>query len=133
MSSRSITRKPALRLPLLGVAFVALAACSGSAPSPASKANSGTPGSLVAVQKFAQGPISTACNANNRRSANRQTCGCIQAAANLTLSNSQQRRGAAFFNDPEVLQEMKLSDTPANERFWDDWARFAETAEAMCR
>jgi len=119
------------RAALLALAVGTLVACAGSPP--LSKTRSGAPATLVPVQKFAQGPISTACNANNRRSANRQTCGCIQAAANLTLAPGQQRRGAKFFDDPEVLQSMKLSDTPANERFWDDWARFADTAEAMCR
>ena len=51
----------------------------------------------------------------------------------MTLSADQQRQGADFFNDPEVLQRMKLSDSAANERFWDNWASFAETAETLCK
>ena len=51
----------------------------------------------------------------------------------MTLSAAQQRAGARFFNDPEVLQRMKLSDTPANERVWDKWERVAETAETLCK
>lgn len=56
----------------------------------------------------------------------------MQAAANLTLSQAQQQRSVSFFNDPEALQAMKLSDTPQNERFWKNWAAFAETAEELC-
>lgn len=121
------------RLLIAASAFAVLSSCGGAPEPPASLSAAGMPSTLVPVSKFAQGPISSACNANNRRSASRQTCGCIQAAANLTLSAAQQRRGARFFDDPEVLQTMKLSDTPGNEKFWDDWARFAETAETLCR
>lgn len=87
---------------------------------------------LATATRFAQGPVSTACRTHNRQSADASRCGCIQAAADLTLSQSQQKRGARFFADPELLQQMKLSDTPQDERFWDTWARFAETAELLC-
>ncbi|MEM1351899.1 MAG: hypothetical protein AAGF27_06120 [Pseudomonadota bacterium] len=132
-SCRLAERLPILRLPLLAIGLVALASCANAPQTRTTLSTSGAPVSLVAAPKYAQGLISTACEVNNRRSATQQTCGCIQAAANMTLSPSQQRRGAKFFDDPEVLQKMKLSDTPANEKFWDDWARFAETAEAICR
>jgi hypothetical protein len=48
------------------------------------------------------------------------------------LSRSDQLKAVGFFEQPELLQRIKLSDTPENERFWYAWARFAETAERMC-
>ena len=89
--------------------------------------------SIEDAPRFAQGPIGTACNIHNRGRAGASRCGCVQAAANLTLSQSQQQRATRFFAEPELLQQIKLSDTPENERFWYTWAQFAETAERMCR
>jgi hypothetical protein len=91
------------------------------------------PVSLNGAVQFASGPIHTACTRQGRRGASSARCGCVQAAANLTLTPGEQRIGARYFEDPELLQKMKLSDTPQNERFWDTWARFAETAETLCR
>lgn len=112
--------------------LVTLAAC-GSEP-PASQNLPGTAATLqlVAGATTAQGPIGAACNTYNRKTANAQRCGCIQAAADLTLSKSDQQKATRFFAEPELLQAIKLSDTPKNERFWYTWARFAETAEQMC-
>lgn len=88
---------------------------------------------LQGANRFAEGPINTACTIHYRRTGKAQKCGCIQAAANRTLSQAQQQRAVRFFAEPELLQRIKLSDTPPDERFWEDWARFAETAEALCR
>ncbi|MEM9578656.1 MAG: hypothetical protein AAF999_16795 [Pseudomonadota bacterium] len=109
-------------------AFLALAACGGG-PAPVRSLPSGA---LSGPAPFAAGLIQSACKANHRTRASSARCGCVQAAANMTLSPDQQRRGAGFFHDPEALQRMKLSDSAANERFWESWARFAETAEAIC-
>jgi hypothetical protein len=120
-----------LALPLAMAA--ALAACGGGNRSQPSPGNDLPSVDTDGVARFASGPILTACTRQPINAATRARCGCVQAAANLTLSASDQQRGARFFEDPEVLQAMKLSDTPANERFWDRWERFAETAESMCR
>ncbi len=115
-------------------AMLALSACGSGGSAPAARtASPVAPVELASVPRFAQGPVGTACTIHNRKRANAQRCGCIQAAADLTLSQSQQQRAVRFFAEPELLQQMKLSDTPANERFWDAWAQFAETAELMCR
>ncbi|MGD9293941.1 MAG: hypothetical protein PVI41_03580 [Roseobacter sp.] len=113
------------------VLTAALSACGSTPPSGPARGDLG-PVSIEGAPRFAQGPISTACTLSNRGGVSTQKCGCIQAAANLTLSREQQQRSTRFFSEPELLQSVKLSDTPANEKFWYDWARFAETAEALC-
>ena len=50
------------------------------------------------------GPIDSACMRSDRRASNRQTCGCIQQVADMTLSRSDQRRAAKFFADAEQAQ-----------------------------
>jgi hypothetical protein len=82
---------------------------------------------------FATGPIGSACLSDQRAQSSRARCGCIQAVADATLSDSQQRRATAYFDDPGSLQEVRQSDNPGNERFWSDWTRFADTAEQLCR
>jgi hypothetical protein len=88
---------------------------------------------LDAAPRFAEGPVGTACLIHNRGTADAQKCGCIQAAANLTLNQAEQQRATRFFAEPEVLQRIKLSDTAEAERFWASWASFAETAERLCK
>ncbi|WP_298839712.1 hypothetical protein [uncultured Roseobacter sp.] len=111
-----------------------LAACSapGTTSAPAGQqravflpASGGSP-------QFASGEIANACLKKNRRGASPARCGCVQAVANRTLTPSEKRRGAAFFGDPERVHEMKVSDSPANERFWEHWSRFADQAELIC-
>jgi hypothetical protein len=113
------------------VGFVA--AC-GDAPKTAPSTIKVAPAEINAsTARFASGPIATACLIHDRRGASKARCGCVQAAANLTLSQAQQQRSSRFFNEPELLQAIKLSDTPENERFWAVWAAFAETAEELCK
>ncbi|WP_295316521.1 hypothetical protein [Roseobacter sp.] len=50
----------------------------------------------------------------------------------MTLSQADQQRGVRFFSEPELLNEIKVSDSVANEAFWDRWDRFSETAERLC-
>ncbi|AVL53852.1 hypothetical protein CEP88_15415 [Roseobacter denitrificans] len=119
-----------LRLGLAGALMLGLAACGGGGATPAPKTL--TPVSLEGAQRFATGPIGTACNIHNRRTASQARCGCVQAAANLTLTQAEQQRSARFFAEPELLQQVKLSDSPASERFWYAWAAFAQTAEVLC-
>ena len=115
-----------------GLAF-ALVACA-DAPRTTPSTIKVAPAEITeATPRFASGPIGTACLIHNRNTAGEARCGCIQAAANLTLSQAEQQRSVRFFNEPELLQTIKLSDTPENERFWAVWAAFAETAEDLCK
>ena len=42
-------------------------------------------------------PIEKACRASGRSQSSRARCGCVQAVADMSLSTSDQRRGAKFF------------------------------------
>jgi len=78
------------------------------------------------------GPIEQACRASGRAGATPQLCGCIQQAANHTLSRSEQRRAAKFFRDPHEAQEVRQSKRPRDSAFWQRYRAFGETAEAFC-
>ncbi|MGR3503620.1 hypothetical protein [Pseudaestuariivita sp.] len=79
------------------------------------------------------GKISRACLQADRKAATRSLCGCIQAVANQSLTRSEQRLAAKFFRDPHMAQEIRQSDLPRNERFWEKYKAFGRTAEAVCR
>jgi len=63
-----------------------------------------------------------------RSAANSATCSCIQQAANRTLGNSDQRRAAELFADPQKAQDTRQSSSA----FWTRYRSFANTAESMC-
>ena len=85
-----------------------------------------------ATSRSAVGPISEACLFHARPGASRARCTCVQAAANLTLGPSDQARGARYFGNSDALQETRQSDAPGDERFWEAWKVFAQTAEELC-
>ena len=87
------------------------------------------------VTRFASvsGPIKNAYMSSGRQAANRQICGCIQAAADQTLSGADQRRGASFFGNPEAAHAVRLSDTARDDAFWDRWRSFGRAADQLCR
>ncbi len=78
------------------------------------------------------GPISNACMKSDRKAVSGALCGCIQQAADTTLSGTDQRRVAKFFNDPEAVQKVKLSDTDRDDDFWRRYRNFSDTAQAAC-
>lgn len=79
------------------------------------------------------GEISEACLSAGRSAANPQLCGCVQAAANSTLTRSEQRKAARFFTEPDEAQDALRADDAASERFWARYKAFSRTAEALCR
>ncbi|WP_166417581.1 hypothetical protein [Cochlodiniinecator piscidefendens] len=88
---------------------------------------------MPVVASFSQaGTIERACNRSDRSAATRAMCGCIQDAADITLSGTDQRLAATFFQDPHRAQEVRQSDRSAHERFWLRYRSFGQTAEAMC-
>ena len=82
--------------------------------------------------RFATGVIGNACLIHGKRNASRARCGCIQAAADMTLTPVQQKQAIGFFRDPEQLEKIKRSDSPGNEKFWRTWETFTTTAEELC-
>jgi len=93
----------------------------------------GRTASVSRTAPMAFGPISKACMSSDRKARSRELCGCIQAAANQTLSGSQQRRAVAFYNDPHRAQEVRQSDGGNDERFWKAYREYGARAERLCR
>jgi hypothetical protein len=85
----------------------------------------------VMSSAVAAGPIEKACMASDR-GGNRALCGCIQQAADLTLSGGDQRRAAKFFKDPEAAHATWVSQTASDDAFWERYKSFGQTAEAYC-
>ncbi len=77
------------------------------------------------------GPIERACMASDRGGSS-SLCGCIQQAADMTLSGGDQRRAAKFFNDPEAAHSTWVSQSQSDDAFWDRYKSFGQTAEAYC-
>lgn len=78
------------------------------------------------------GPIESACMRSDRPGATRSLCGCIQQAADMTLTGSEQRRAATFFKDPDKAHKVWLSKSDRDDEFWERYKNFGATAEAYC-
>jgi len=117
-----------IRFLVVGVALVGLSGCGGGSRYSSGNA-AGAGGGVVA---FATGPIQRACVADNRKAATAARCGCVQAVADRSLSDADQRRGAGLFKDPHKLQEIRQSDNAGNARFWAAWKAFGQDAAAIC-
>ncbi|NBC96662.1 MAG: hypothetical protein GVY27_09940 [Deinococcus-Thermus bacterium] len=91
------------------------------------------PAALVLPAQDAEArSIERACNASERRAASPALCGCIQRVADQMLTNGDQRRAARFFRDPQRAQEVRKSDTRADDAFWQRWRDYARTARDIC-
>lgn len=77
--------------------------------------------------------IERACMNSDRSGGNRAVCGCIQDAANLTLTSKDQRLAATFFKDPDRAQEIRQSKRNSHETFWKRYKNFGQTAELFCQ
>lgn len=102
-------------------ALVALTACSGSNRN----ANSGS-------TRGATGDISRACLAADRDRATPTLCACVQRVANAELSSRDRARVATFFANPEIANDTKISDTRANDAFWDRYRDYISSARRQC-
>ncbi len=78
------------------------------------------------------GAIERACLQSGRDGANRAVCGCIQQAADLTLSRRDQNRAAKVFRNPEQAQQIRQSARARDAEFWERYSAFGDTAEAFC-
>lgn len=77
--------------------------------------------------------IEKACLKSSRRGVSKTLCGCIQEAADLTLTRKDQKMAASFFKDPHRAQEIRQSDDDSHESFWKKYKSFGATAETYCR
>ncbi len=92
----------------------------------------------LAVMTISGSPVSAtqierACLSSDRPGISRALCGCIQDAANITLSSKDQRLAATFFKDPNRAQDVRKSDTRADDAFWERYQNFGKAAETHCR
>lgn len=78
------------------------------------------------------GAIENACLKSSRASGQRSLCGCIQSAANATLTASDQRLAASFFGNPDKAQRIRTSSRRSDEKFWERYRNFGQTASAYC-
>lgn len=80
----------------------------------------------------AASPIERACISAPRKNTSRRLCNCIGRVAQQTLSSSDQRKAAKFFQDPHSAQQIRQSDRRSDERFWERYVDFGATAAAVC-
>lgn len=111
---------------------VILAACLGLAACGGGTASKRSYGAAPQV-RISSGPIADACVAAGRQGATRRLCGCVQGVADRDLSVSDQRMAVSFFSDPHRAQEIRQSDNPRHEAFWQKYKAFAARAEQVCR
>lgn len=104
-------------------ATLGLAACGGGGPREPAR---------TAAVPHASGPISRACMASGREGRSARLCGCVQAAADLSLTSAQQRRAVGFYANPHQAQEIRQSKRPADEQFWKAYSEYGQRAERMC-
>lgn len=109
-----------------------VAACGGTRYSSSNATSTRYAPATSSQVLFASGPIANACRVAGRKQASRARCGCVQAVADRSLTSAEQRRGAAFFNDPHQAQVTRQSDNPANERFWKKWKSYSGDAARLC-
>ena len=105
-----------MRVIAMMTCVLALAACGGRPGAPIS----------------ATGDISRACLAADRAAASPRLCTCVQGVADLQLTARDRARVATFFADPEIAHATKISDTRANDAFWDRYRAFIASARQQC-
>lgn len=88
---------------------------------------------LLAAEVALADRIEQACLKSERSRGQSALCGCIQDAADMTLSAGDQKLAATFFEDPHRAQEVRQSDSRRNEAFWQRYENFGLTAETFCQ
>ncbi len=86
-----------------------------------------------AVETAAAGQIEQACLKSERARGQYRLCGCIQDAADMTLTKRDQKLAASFFADPHRAQEVRQSGSRRHEAFWERYKNFGVAAETFCR
>lgn len=87
----------------------------------------------VAAGAAFAGEIEAACLKSERARGQVALCGCIQDAADMTLTKKDQKLAASFFLDPHRAQEVRQSDSRNHEAFWERYENFGVAAETFCR
>jgi len=79
------------------------------------------------------GKLGNACMDGGRKAANAALCSCIQNVANQSLSGSDERRIVKFFEEPDLAQSTKASQSRSDDAFWDRYRDFTRASERNCR
>lgn len=79
------------------------------------------------------GDIGQACVDAGRRDASPALCTCVQQVADQTLSNRDQARAVAFFEDPQMAQNTRQSDNAGDRAFWTRYRAFTDLAGQICQ
>jgi len=78
------------------------------------------------------GVIERACRQADRRAASPSLCSCIQQVANHSLSRSDRKQVAKWFDDPHQAQVVRQSDHRSDEQLWKRYKVFGERATRSC-
>lgn len=87
---------------------------------------------VVAPQSAEAGVIERACRQADRTAASPSVCGCIQKVANVSLTRSERKKVASWFDDPHQAQVVRQSSRSGDERLWLRYKAFGERAERTC-
>ncbi|AZV79160.1 hypothetical protein EBB79_15600 [Parasedimentitalea marina] len=78
------------------------------------------------------GLIERACRQADRTAASRSMCSCIQQVANTSLSRSERKTVAKWFDDPHQAQVVRQSSRSSDEQLWRRYKAFGDRAARTC-
>ncbi|MFA7431771.1 MAG: hypothetical protein WCZ23_16555 [Rhodospirillaceae bacterium] len=78
------------------------------------------------------GSIERACRQSNRTAASPELCSCIQRVANTSLSASERRKVARWFDNPHQAQEVRQSSRSGDAKLWQRYRAFGDRAAEVC-
>ncbi len=87
---------------------------------------------LTGGQGARAGAIERACLKADRNNASRTLCDCIEDVAKPMFSRSEMRQIAKFFEEPHLSQELRQSDSRADENFWRQYQAWGEAVQSRC-
>ena len=76
--------------------------------------------------------VERACRLSDRSASSPRLCRCIGKVAKSTLTSSEQRTVAKWFDDPHQAQVARQSDSRGSERLWLRYKAFGERAARSC-
>ena len=79
------------------------------------------------------GAINRACLKSERKNITPELCRCIDSVASRTLSRPDRRLAAKFFRDPDRAQEIRRSDRPQDDAFWERYEMFSKRVASTCQ
>jgi len=78
------------------------------------------------------GLIERACRQADRTAATPAKCSCIQQVANSSLTRSERKKVARWFDDPHQAQVVRQSSQHGDEQLWLRYKAFGERAARTC-